>query len=104
MWAMALVPLVAGGWLGHRAARSTSRLTSWWTKARIGLLGAALISLVALVLGWLATGGLTPGLLGTVGVEPWRFAGLLGVQVAGGALVVITVEHLTGSRSAALRR
>ena len=54
MWAMALVPLVAGGWLGHRAARSTSRLTSWWTKARIGLLGAALISLVALVLGWRA--------------------------------------------------
>jgi hypothetical protein len=104
MWAMALVPLVAGGWLGHRAARSTSRLTSWWTKAQIGLLGAALVSLVALVLGWLATGGLTPGLLGTVGVEPWRFAGLLGLQIAGGALVVITVEHLTGSRSGALRR
>lgn len=99
MWAMALVPLVAGGWLGHRAAGSASRLSSWWTKAQIALVAALAVGLAALVLGWLATGGLTPGLLGTVGVEPWRLAGLLALEVALGALVVVTFRHVTGKRA-----
>ena len=58
---------------------------------------------VALLLGWLSTGGLTPGLLGTVGVLPWRFAGLLGAQVAAGAVLVVTVRHLLGGRGPARR-
>ncbi|RIK17543.1 MAG: hypothetical protein DCC50_01435 [Acidobacteria bacterium] len=98
MWAMALVPLVAGAWLGHRAAAAASRLSSWWTKTRIALLGALLVGAAALVAGWLATGGLTPGLLGTVGVEPWRLAGLLTLEVGAGALVVVTLRHLLGRR------
>src|SRR5690606_28461412 len=68
LWAMALVPLVAGGWIGYRCAGSTSRLSSWWTKAQITLASCAAVSLTVLVLSWLSTGGLTPGLLGTVGV------------------------------------
>ena len=99
MWAMALVPLVAGGWMGHRAAGAGSRLSSWWSKAKTALLGAALVGVAALVAGWLATGGLTPGRLGTVGVEPWRLAGLLALEVALGALLVVSVRHLVGRRS-----
>lgn len=99
LWAMALVPLVAGGWLGHRAAGSASRLTSWWTKAQIALLGTLVVALVAFVLGWLASGGLTPGLLGTVGVVPWRLAAALGLEVGLGALAVVTVTHLLGRRT-----
>lgn len=99
MWAMALVPLVAGAWLGHRAAGAASRLSTWWTKAQIALLGTLLVGASALIVGWLATGGLTPGLLGTVGVEPWRLAGLLTLEVGAGALVVVSMRHLVGKRS-----
>lgn len=99
LWAMALVPLVAGGWLGYRAVEGTPRLASWWTKTQIALLGALVVGLATLVLGWLATGGLTPGLLGTVGVDPWRFAGLLTAEVAVGAVLVVSVLHLVRRRS-----
>lgn len=98
MWAMVLVPVVAGGWIGYRAAGSASRLASWWTKAKIALAATAAVGLLALVLGWLATGGLTPGLLGRVGVEPWTLAGLLSLQVGAGALVVLSLLHLVGVR------
>ena len=98
MWAMALVPLVAGCWIGYRSAGSASRLASWWTKARITLASCAMVSVVVLVLSWLATGGLTPGLLGTVGVEPWRVAGLLLAELAVGGILVMSLLHLTRRR------
>lgn len=98
MWAMALVPLVAGGWIGHRSAGSASRLSSWWTKAQITLAGCLAVALAVLVLGWLATGGLTPGLLGVVGVVPWKVAGLLLAELAVGGLLVMTVLHLRARR------
>lgn len=98
MWAMALVPLVAGGWIGHRCAGFASRLSSWWTKARITLAGCAAVALAVLVLGWLATGGLTPGLLGVVGVVPWRVAGLLLAELVVGGLLTMTVLHLRARR------
>lgn len=100
LWAMALVPLVAGGWLGYRAAGAASRLSSWWTKTQIALFGSLVVGVVALVLGWMATGGLTPGLLGLVGVQPWRLAGLLTAEVAAGAVAVVSVLHLTRARTA----
>ena len=56
------------------------------------------MGLAALVLGWLATGGLTPGRLGQVGVEPGLLAGLLTLEVAVGALVVVSVLHLVRAR------
>lgn len=95
---MALVPLVAGGWIGYRCAGSTSRLSSWWTKAQITLASCAAVSLTVLVLGWLSSGGLTPGLLGTVGVVPWELAGLLLLELAVGGLLVLTVQHLRARR------
>jgi hypothetical protein len=98
LWAMALVPLVAGGWIGYRCAGSTSRLSSWWTKAQITLASCAAVSLTVLVLGWLSSGGLTPGLLGTVGVVPWELAGLLLLELAVGGLLVLTVQHLRARR------
>lgn len=99
LWAAALVPVLAGGWLGHRAASSASRLSSWWTKTETALFGTLLVGLVTLVLAWLATGGLTPGLLGTVGVDPLMTAGLLALEVGAGAVVVATVSHLLAKRS-----
>lgn len=99
LWLAALLPVLAGGWLGHRAASSASRLSSWWTKTETALFGTLLVGAAALVLGWLATGGLTPGLLGTVGVEPLRMAGLLTLEVGAGAVLVSTISHLLGKRS-----
>lgn len=99
LWAAAVVPVAAGAWLGHRAARSASRLSSWWTKTQTALLGALLVGLAALLLGWLATGGLTPGLLGTVGVDPLLMAGLLTLEVATGAVLASSVSHVVGKRS-----
>lgn len=99
LWVTVLLPVAAGGWLGHRAARSASRLSSWWTKTQTALLGALLVGAAALLLGWLATGGLTPGLLGTVGVDPLVMAGLLTLEVAGGAVLVATVSHVVGKRA-----
>lgn len=98
LWAMALVPLVAGGWIGYRCAGSASRLTSWWIKARITLASCTAVALAVLVLGWLSSGGLTPGLLGTVGVVPWEAAGLLLLELAVGGLLVLTVQHLRARR------
>lgn len=98
MEAMVLVPLVAGGWLGHRAAGSASRLAPWWTKAQVALVSCAAVALAVLVLAWLATGGLTPGLLGTVGVVPWRVAGFLLAELAAGALLVVSLRHLLRRR------
>lgn len=98
MWAMVMVPVVAGGWIGYRAAGSASRLSSWWTRAQIALSATLAVGIVTLVLGWLATGGLTPGLLGRVGVEPWTLAGLITLEVGLGALVVVSVLHLARAR------
>lgn len=98
MWAMALVPLVAGGWLGYRSAGSASRLASWWTKTRITLASCLAVALAVLVLSWLATGGLTPGLLGTVGVAPLVVSGLLLAELAVGALLVMSLQHLRARR------
>lgn len=104
LWTTVLVPVLAGGWLGYRAAGATSRLSTWWTKTQIALAGSLAVGAAALLLGWLATGGLTPGLLGTVGVVPWRFALLLTLEVAAGAVVVVSLAHATGSRGALRRR
>lgn len=98
MWAMVFVPVVAGAWIGYRAVEVTSRLSSWWTKAQVALAACGVVGLAALVLGWLATGGLTPGLLGRVGVEPGLLAGLLTLEVAAGALVVVSLLHLVRAR------
>lgn len=98
MWAMALVPVMAGAWIGYRAVGSTSRLSSWWTKTKVALSATAVVGLAALVLGWLATGGLTPGRLGRVGVEPALLAGLLTLEIAAGALLVVTLLHLVRAR------
>lgn len=99
MWVMVLVPIMAGAWIGYRAVEVTSRLSSWWTKAQVALAGSAVVGLAVLVLGWLATGGLTPGRLGRVGVEPGLLAGLLTLEVAAGALVVVSLLHLVRARS-----
>lgn len=98
LWAMALVPLVAGGWIGYRCADSASRLSSWWTKAQITLASCVAVALTVLVLGWLSTGGLTPGLLGTVGVAPWRVAAWLLAELAVGGLLVTGLMHLRARR------
>lgn len=98
MWAMVLVPVVAGGWVGYRAVEVTSRLSSWWTKAQVALAASAVVGVAVLVLGWLATGGLTPGRLGRIGVDPLLMAGLLTLEVAVGALVVLSVLHVVRAR------
>ncbi|QFG69131.1 DUF6350 family protein [Ornithinimicrobium pratense] len=98
MGAMVLVPVMAGAWIGYRAVEVTSRLSSWWTKAQVALAACAVVGLATLVLGWLASGGLTPGRLGRIGVEPGLLAGLLTLEVAAGALVVVSLLHLVRAR------
>lgn len=98
LWVMALVPVAAGAWLGYRCAAAAPRLATWLNKATITLASSALIFLAVLLLGWLATGSITPGLLGTIGVVPWEVALLLFAQTLGGGLVVVTVLHLVRRR------
>lgn len=98
MWAMAFVPVVAGAWIGYRSVEVTSRLSSWWSKAKIALTSCGVLGLSALLLGWLASGGLTPGRLGRIGVDPWLFAGLLTLEAAAGAVLVVSVLHLAKAR------
>lgn len=94
LWAMVLVPVLAGCWIGYRSVGAAPRLATWWTKMQIALASCAGVVLVALVLAWLSTGGLTPGLLGTIGVEPWRVAGLLLAELTVGALLVVSTVHV----------
>ncbi|GAA1170548.1 hypothetical protein GCM10009584_09350 [Ornithinimicrobium humiphilum] len=103
LWGGVLVPVLAGCWLGHRAARAASRLSTWWTKTQIALLGSLLVAATGLLLGWLATGGLTPGLLGTVGVAPLLMAGLLLLEVGGGAVLAASASHLLARRRVRVR-
>src|SRR5699024_1545014 len=90
LWLSALLPILAGAWLGVRSARSAPRLASWWAKAQIALSACVCVTAVVLLLSWLALGGMTPGLLAQVGTAPVRVAMLLGGQVLGGALAALT--------------
>ncbi len=98
MWLVSLVPVLAGAWLGWRGARSAARLASWWTKAQVALAAALMVTVVVLVLSWLASGGLAPGLLSTVGVEPLRVASALLAELLVGALATVSVLHLARRR------
>lgn len=98
MWLAATIPVLIGTWVGWRAVGATPRLASWWTKAQIALSSCVGVGLAFLVLSWLATGGLTPGRLGTIGIDPLLSTGLVTAQVAGGALLAVTALHLTRRR------
>lgn len=97
-WVVGVVPVLAGVWIGVRAVRGAARLASWWTKAAVALSACGWVALAVLVLGWLSTGGLTPGLLDRVGVMPLRMSGALLAELLVGALLVVTVLHLTRRR------
>ncbi len=98
LWLSAVLPILAGAWLGVRSARSAPRLASWWAKAQIALSACVCVTAVVLLLSWLALAGMTPGLLGQVGTAPLRVAMLLGAEVLGGALAALTIAHLLRRR------
>lgn len=98
LWLVVLLPILSGAWLGYRSARAAPRLASWWTKAQIALSSCVGVTLVVLLLSWLALGGMTPGLLGQVGTAPLTVAGALGVELLAGALTTLTLLHLLRSR------
>lgn len=98
LWLAVLLPILSGAWLGYRSVRAAPRLASWWTKAQIALSSCVGVTLVVLLLSWLALGGMTPGLLGQVGTAPLVVAGLLGLELLAGSLITLTVLHLLRSR------
>lgn len=98
LWLTVLVPVLTGAWLGWRASRAVPRLASWWQATQVALSGVLVAVVGVLALSWLALGGLTPGLLGQVGTDPWQVAGLLAGELLGGALLVVSVAHLLRSR------
>lgn len=98
LWLSVLVPVLAGGWLGWRSAGAAPRLASWWTKGQIAGSAWLGVVLVVLLLSWLATGGMTPGVLGVVGTDPLVVAGALACELLVGALVMVTLRHLLRSR------
>ncbi len=98
LWLSVLVPVLAGSWMGWRSARAAPRLASWWTKAQIAGSACLSVVLVVLLLSWLATGGMTPGVLGVVGTDPLVVAGALACELLLGALVMVTLRHLLRSR------
>lgn len=98
LWAVVLFPVLVGAWLGFRSARSAPRLASWWTKARVAVSACAWVGVAVLVFSWLATGTLTPGLMGTIGTAPLMVTGALLAELLVGAIVVVTGSHLTRRR------
>ncbi|WP_256839701.1 cell division protein PerM [Ornithinimicrobium faecis] len=94
LWLSALLPVLAGAWVGFQSSRAAPRLASWWAKAQIALSACVGVTVVVLLLSWLALGGMTPGLLSQVGTDPVRVATLLGAEVLGGALVTLSALHL----------
>jgi Family of unknown function (DUF6350) len=98
LWAVLLVPVLTGAWVGVRAGRAAPRLASWWTRAQIAISACLGAAAVLLALSWLASGGMSPGLLGLVGTEPLLAGGLLLGELLGGALVSVTVLHLVRRR------
>lgn len=98
LWLVVLLPILSGAWLGYRSASAAPRLASWWTKAQIALSSCVTVTLIVLLLSWLALGGMTPGLLGQVGTAPLVVAGALGLELLAGALVTLTLLHLLRSR------
>lgn len=98
MWLVVLVPVGAGVWLGWRGVRSAARLSSWWSKAQVALASCGMVAGVVLVLAWLASGGLSPGLLAVVGVDPVQVAAVLLGELLLGSGVMVTALHLTRRR------
>lgn len=96
LWAVVFVPVVAGAWLGWRSARLAPRLASWWTKAQVALSACLWASAAVLVLAWMASGGMQPGLLDTIGVLPLQMTAALLGELIMGAAVTVTAMHLTG--------
>lgn len=94
LWLAALLPVLAGAWLGFQSSRAAPRLASWWAKAQIALSACVGVTVVVLLLSWLALGGMSPGLLAVVGTDPLQVAVRLGVELLAGALVTLTVLHL----------
>lgn len=94
LWVAALLPVLAGAWLGFQSSRAAPRLASWWAKAQIALSACVCVVLAILVLSWLALGGMSPGLLAMVGTDPLQVAALLGIELLAGAMVTLTVLHL----------
>ena len=94
LWLSALLPVLAGAWVGIQGCRAAPRLASWWAKAQIALSACVAVTAVVLLLSWLALGGMSPGLLSQVGTDPLRVAMLLGLEVLAGALVMLSLLHL----------
>ncbi|MGB3827193.1 MAG: DUF6350 family protein [Ornithinimicrobium sp.] len=97
-WLIGLFPVLVGAWLGFRSARSAPRLASWWTKARVAASACAWVGVAVLVFSWLASGSVTPGLLGTVGTVPLVATGALLAELLAGAITVVTGMHVTRRR------
>ncbi|HKJ12669.1 MAG TPA: DUF6350 family protein [Ornithinimicrobium sp.] len=100
MWVtvVAALPVLVGGWIGLRSARSAPRLASWWTKAQVALAACAWVAFTVLALSWLAAGSMTPGLMGTIGTQPWGTTAALGVELVAGSLLVLTTMHILRRR------
>lgn len=98
LWLVVLLPVLAGAWLGYCSSRAAPRLASFWAKAQIALSACVGVTLVVLLLSWLALGGMTPGLLGQVGTAPLIVAGALGAEVVVGAMLTLSVLHQLRSR------
>ena len=94
LWLSALLPLLAGAWVGFRSYRSAPRLASWWAKTQIALSALVVVSVVIALLNWLALGGMTPGLLSQVGTDPLQVVMRLGLEMLTGAVVTLSVLHL----------
>lgn len=98
LWLSVAVPVLTGCWLGWRSARSAPRLASWWTRAQIAVSACLGVTLVVVVLSWLAAGGLTPGVLAVVGTLPLVVGGALLAELLAGALLTLTALHLARTR------
>lgn len=94
---VAATALLAGGCAAALARRSSP---AWREQWRIAGLGVSAAAVIAVVLAWLAGGGIGDAHLATIGVSPWQFGAA--ILVGGGAATATVLGALSGA--ALLRR
>jgi hypothetical protein len=92
MWLVS-VPVAAGAIAGLRLRRHLAPSTPWWTMAACALATSLAAAGALALLGAAASGGVGPGRMAEVGVDPRTVFVALGIEFAAGAVAVATLSR-----------
>ncbi|NHN56611.1 hypothetical protein G9U51_12555 [Calidifontibacter sp. DB0510] len=104
-WAalMPLLPLIVGGFVGHRVAARFAALSPLRSKLQSGAAAIGVLVAGAVLTLWLSRMGVAPGRLAAVGASWWSIP-LLALEFGAGVLVAIAGAHWATARRGGLVR